>query len=709
VNKKDAEPFFPIIHGESDTMASTAIRSLFHVALSLCSLVVFASENDQALTIYGDVGVPLAAKTRFDAAGTGQRVRGLPLPAGLRMTDSGTVVGMPLTAGESNATAILVDSGNLVVARQALRFLIKNDAAAGRAAGSVAVASHLFALPNPASPGQSVMLSVAAIESAGKALTYSWNFSDGSTQDTSSGSVVHKFIAAGSYRVSVTIGNGNSVVSESTFVSVVAGAVTYSRSTTTKATLLKANAFETLQFTGEFDIENRDYAIGFLFSTGKKGRNGLPDEPDVFAKVPILRVESSSTLLTVVVPPCLKKSKYGSGKAALSLYVDGVKTDMPYVVQIQMPKAKAKLGFPTISYLRMSKRLTEMVKPTLAASSFIGSNVVTDCTSSISNLESMISTFESAASDKDKVALATLKQSDVLVLGILSGGTKIDDSTFAAACTAWLEALKNAKSSSDSAVQAAELAYINALLSAAGAGSLAASASSASRGFFSDAIGYTVGILTVTAAGVATVAVVVGGVTVTTAITTVMAPVAIAGVVIGVTAAATGGVVAITAAVIGTTTGSQQAKDFSTTMVKESVKITLDTTVNAATLNVPFVAKIIVKGAGAVLTPKLTNVITNSTDISNSTVNIQVATPQSNGSFTAGIIPSGSSYTIRVQGIAGHALTASVSGSDGYSASFSGTGTITSGTIPAGASGVRDTIICRDTVTGETQTFTFGF
>ncbi len=82
---------------------------------------------------------------------------------------------------------------------------------------------------------------------------------------------------------------------------------------------------------------------------------------------------------------------------------------------------------------------------------------------------------------------------------------------------------------------------------------------------------------------------------------------------------------------------------------------------------------------------------------------------QKSGSFTAKLVPSGNSYYIEVSGVSSNQLSATVSGTDGYSASFSGTGSIKSSTIPAGASGVNDTVVAKDLVTGETATFNFKF
>ena len=82
---------------------------------------------------------------------------------------------------------------------------------------------------------------------------------------------------------------------------------------------------------------------------------------------------------------------------------------------------------------------------------------------------------------------------------------------------------------------------------------------------------------------------------------------------------------------------------------------------------------------------------------------------QTAGSFTAQVIPSGSSYFIKVTGKPTNNLTAAVHGTDGYTTSFSGVGTITSSIIPAGAPGVVDSVVCNDKDTGETATFSFKF
>jgi len=82
---------------------------------------------------------------------------------------------------------------------------------------------------------------------------------------------------------------------------------------------------------------------------------------------------------------------------------------------------------------------------------------------------------------------------------------------------------------------------------------------------------------------------------------------------------------------------------------------------------------------------------------------------QVSGSFTAKLVPSGRSYRIEVTGISTNNLSATVRGTDGYNASFGGVGSISSSTIPAGNSGVNDTVTAKDLNTGETATFNFTF
>ena len=75
------------------------------------------------------------------------------------------------------------------------------------------------ATPNPAAAGQSVAFTAAAEDLDGTALTYSWNFGDGTTGDGAS--VTHTYTQAGNYTVNVVvIDTANAATYQSVFLTV---------------------------------------------------------------------------------------------------------------------------------------------------------------------------------------------------------------------------------------------------------------------------------------------------------------------------------------------------------------------------------------------------------------------------------------------------------------------------------------------------------
>jgi protein-disulfide isomerase len=70
-----------------------------------------------------------------------------------------------------------------------------------------AITSGPSATPNPASVGDAILFSAAAIDTDGDTLSYSWNFADGSS--ASGTSVSHSYSTAGNYAVMVTVSDGN--------------------------------------------------------------------------------------------------------------------------------------------------------------------------------------------------------------------------------------------------------------------------------------------------------------------------------------------------------------------------------------------------------------------------------------------------------------------------------------------------------------------
>ncbi|HLX60977.1 MAG TPA: right-handed parallel beta-helix repeat-containing protein [Planctomycetota bacterium] len=80
------------------------------------------------------------------------------------------------------------------------------------------IASGPSAAPNPAAPGQTVSFSVAASDPDGDALTFSWEFGDGS--QAAGASPQHAYAAAGIFTVMVTVSDGSLTATGSVQVTV---------------------------------------------------------------------------------------------------------------------------------------------------------------------------------------------------------------------------------------------------------------------------------------------------------------------------------------------------------------------------------------------------------------------------------------------------------------------------------------------------------
>ena len=232
----------------------------------------------------------------------------------------------------------------------------------------------------------------------------------------------------------------------------------------------KVRPFEILQVTAgsqgtpaSFDTANHEYSVGFDIGNG------------IVLKVPIVREDTSSGSLSVMIPPFLLSSK-SHGKATAFLVTDGVTSDtcVTKVRIAKLPKSASKiLGLVTHSWLRANNTVYTTARPTLAtaeAAPFINPEILGDVDTVIARTGSLLPSFEVSggkAASKGELA-KTAKAADALLTGILTAGQRVGDSAFAAACGTWLQALAKAKDSNDAALKAAEAAYAAALLGASG-------------------------------------------------------------------------------------------------------------------------------------------------------------------------------------------------------------------------------------------------
>jgi hypothetical protein len=669
---------------------------------------VVAPAGPPPIVVSGQVGTPLEVPTGLSGV-AGIRSA---LPPGLRISDTGVVVGTPLSEGNTEA----------LVGVQKLLISIQNSigSAQARATSGVAVTSPLTASPNPVAPGANVTLAVGTL--AGGLVSYHWEFGDGLSANSGSASVSHSYAAAGSYHATVTARNGsNSAVSE-TYVTVGETAARATMTPKVKAPSVKANPFDTMKVTAgqtgapaSFDLANHEYSIGFVFAKGKTSKTG--STPDLIAKVPLIYDDSTGTALSVMVPPFFKSS-WSSGRADTFIITDGVMSTTP-VARTSIGKffksASKVPGLMTLSWIRANQTILTSSRSTLAspgtAAAFFDPKIVTDNDTEAASLGALITSLQGLEKKqtKDKLLSSAAKQSDSFITSMLTVGSKVTDTAYATACKNLLTAIAAAKDDSDPALQAAETGFANALLHAAG------TRSADGRGFsISDGLKFTLAVLTVTATGVAVVAVAAGGGIAAGA--TAIAATGTAAIYIGVTATAAVATAGATALIAGQISKNQQTTDAGNKLLNESRQIATDTATNYVKENLPgniinfLGGKIKVIATGSTTIGDIINAITSVNDAKNDLTTVVPIILNSSGSLTGGVIPSGSSYFFKIVGPATDTITGSISGTDGFTTSASGTGTVTSSVIPAGAPGVVDTLTGTDTTTGFTATLgTFKF
>ncbi len=144
-----------------------------------------------ATTAAAFTGTPFTFQ--ITASGNPTKFAATGLPAGLALdVNSGKISGTPTTAGTATVTVSATNAGGTTTG--SLKITITADA--------ITIASAPMATPNPASAGQSVAFTVSAKDNAGNALTYAWDFGDGSTG--TGATPTHIYGAAGTYAVKVT-------------------------------------------------------------------------------------------------------------------------------------------------------------------------------------------------------------------------------------------------------------------------------------------------------------------------------------------------------------------------------------------------------------------------------------------------------------------------------------------------------------------------
>ena len=103
-----------------------------------------------------------------------------------------------VAGGNYSLTAKATDGNGLSTASAAVAISVAN---------TFAITSGATAFPNPAGVGQMIDMSVSASGAPGDTLTYNWNMGDGT--QASGISMNHAFLVAGTYNVSVVVGNGH--------------------------------------------------------------------------------------------------------------------------------------------------------------------------------------------------------------------------------------------------------------------------------------------------------------------------------------------------------------------------------------------------------------------------------------------------------------------------------------------------------------------
>src|SRR5581483_2542220 len=190
------------------------------------------------------------------------------------------------------------------------------------------------------------------------------------------------------------------------------------------------------------------------------------------------------------------------GKADVFLVTDGVMSDtcLSRVRIAKLPRSASTVpGLATLSWLRANRTLYDMARPSLgsaAAASFVTPTILADVDTATASVGNLVPSFDLGG--KGTPLTKTARQSDRLLTGILRAGQKVGDAGFASACAGWIQAMAKAKDANDASLGAAEATYAKAVLGASGS-----SAQSVAK--FSVACG------SVTSAGVAAAAVLIGG------------------------------------------------------------------------------------------------------------------------------------------------------------------------------------------------------
>ena len=238
----------------------------------------------------------------------------------------------------------------------------------------------------------------------------------------------------------------------------------------------KVRPFDVLQVSSSstgssFDSAQHQYSVAFALK-GKKSHGGQ----DVVLKVPLIPEDSNASTLSVMIPPFLLEDS-SHGKADVFVITDGVVSDtcISRVRIAKLPKSASKIpGLVTLSWLRANQTIYSTAKPSLtsaAAAPFVNPEILADVDTAIAKVGELIPSFDlgKGARSRGNPLVATAKQADSLVTGILLAGQKIGDAGFSTASSGLLQAISNASDSNDGAMKAAEVVYANTVLTASGA------------------------------------------------------------------------------------------------------------------------------------------------------------------------------------------------------------------------------------------------
>lgn len=125
-----------------------------------------------------------------------------PLPAGLQVnTSTGAITGTPTTAGVTDVTISATNAGGTGTAN--LRITISDSGSPNR---PPRITAGPAVTPNPVYVGNSTSLTLSATDDDGDALSFAWDFADGS--NGSGNAVSHTYTEARTYNATVTVSDG---------------------------------------------------------------------------------------------------------------------------------------------------------------------------------------------------------------------------------------------------------------------------------------------------------------------------------------------------------------------------------------------------------------------------------------------------------------------------------------------------------------------